>query len=443
MILSSLKQNIIAIWTIVLVSLPVSAWAMEIQEVTSPGGITAWLVEEHSLPLVMLDATWAGGAILDPDGKRGLTYMMAGLMNEGSGDLEAQAYKGALEELATEIGFDSGYDGLSVSFATLSANRDASVDMLRTALMSPRFDQDAIDRLRQQVAVSLLQDEQNPDRIALRAWYDHALPGHAYAEPRKGTMETIAGFTRADFVSQHGRLLTRDTVKIGVVGDITPDELAAMLDEVFGSLPESGDRRTVEYAQVTPEAALLITDQPNPQSIVYFGHQGLARDDEDFIPAYIMNYVLGGGGFSSRLMEEVREKRGLAYNVGTSLAPKDYAALYVGRVATENERVAETLDVIRAEFSKMAEQGVTAEELENAKTYLTGSYALRFDSNSKIAAQLVAYQLDDLGIDYIVKRNSLINAVTLEEVNAVAARLLQPDRMIVSIVGQPQGVAAN
>ncbi|MEL6873805.1 MAG: insulinase family protein, partial [Pseudomonadota bacterium] len=163
-------------------------------------------------------------------------------------------------------------------------------------------------------------------------------------------------------------------------------------------------------------------------------------DDDDFIPAFVMNHILGGGGFASRLMEEVREKRGLAYSVYSYLQPYDHAAIFAGGVATQNEKIKESLDVIRGELKRMAEEGPSEEELKNSKSYLTGSYALRFDTNSKIAQQLLGIQLDNLPISYVDERNKLVEAVTIEDVKRVAKRIIDVDQMIVTIVGQPQGV---
>ncbi|MEQ9144063.1 MAG: pitrilysin family protein [Parvibaculaceae bacterium] len=439
-IIRSLQALGLTVGLLVLVSLP--ARAMEIQKVTSPGGITAWLVEEHAVPLIVVNASWAGGALADPEDKDGLAYMMAGLLDEGSGDLTSQAFQGALEDLAVDLSFRASHDTLSLGFQTLSEKRDAAFELLRLAINEPRFDPEAIERIRRQLQVAITRDAENPDRIAAEAWYNAALPGHAYTRPSKGRLDTVADLSRDDLLAHHGRIMARDNLKVAVVGDIDAETLKGLLDETFGSLPETASLPDVDTAEVTSTARLEIIQRNIPQSVVLFGHEGLARDDEDFIAAYVMNYILGGGGFSSRLMTEVREKRGLAYSVATYFYPLRHAALFIGQVATENARVSESLNVIRAELRKLAEEGVSEEELRDAKTYLTGSYPLRFDTNGKIADQLVAIQENELGIDYVTRRNRLIEAVTMDDIRRVAARLLDPDDLIVTIVGQPQGVHA-
>ncbi len=426
-----------------LFGMPQAYAATEIQEVTSPGGITAWLVEEHALPFIVIEAGWEGGTLQDPSDKTGLGYMMAGLMNEGAGDLDSQAFQGELERLATNISFGASRDRLSLSFKTLTENRDEALELLRLSLTDPRFDQDAIDRIRGQLKVAIIRDAESPDKIAADAWYAAALADHPYTRPSKGTLETIATLTRDDLLAHCTRLLAKDNVKIAVVGDIDPESLKTLLDDVFGGLPDTSPLPDVAQAEVNPRAQLEVIQRDMPQSVVLFGHAGIAREDDDFIPAYVMNYILGGGGFSSRLMTEVREKRGLAYSVATYLYPLRHAALFIGQVATENERVSESLDVIRGEISRLAAEGVSAKELADAKTYLTGSYPLRFDTNDKIAGQLIAIQEADLGIDYITRRNGLIEDVSQEDIKRVAARLLGADNLIVTVVGQPEGLEAN
>lgn len=417
--------------------------ATEIQEITSPGGITAWLVEEHSLPFVVIEAAWENGTLQDPEDKAGLTYMMAGLMNEGAGDLDSQAFQGELERLAANLSFRASRDRLSLSFKTLTENREEAVELLRLALTEPRFDEGPIEQIRGQLKVAILRDAESPDKIAAEAWYSAALADHPYTRPSKGTLDSIATIDRSDLVAHRERLISKDNINIAVVGDIEPEALSELLDDVFGGLSDATPLEEVALAEVNPKAQLQIIERNMPQSVVLFGHEGIAREDDDFIPAYVMNYILGGGGFSSRLMTEVREKRGLAYSVATYLYPLRHAALFIGQVATENERVSESLDVIRAEIARLAEDGVTEKELADAKTYLTGSYPLRFDTNDKIASQLIAIQEADLGIDYITRRNGLIEAVTQDDIRRVAKRLLGPENLIVTVVGQPEGLQAE
>ena len=421
----------------------VSAQAVEIQHVVSDTGIEAWLVEEHSLPMIVLKAGWEGGALKDPEGKEGLTMMMTGLLNEGAGEYDSQAFQAKLDDLAIQLGFDASQDDVDVSLKTLTENRDEAIRLLKLSLKRARFDPEAIERIRAQMKVNLQRREQDPAKKAYEAWYDAALPGHLYARPSGGTAESIDSITREQIAAAQMHVLGRNNLHVSVVGDITADELKILLDDVFSELPEVAILGDELNTEVKVGAQILITERDNPQSIVVFGGPGLLRDDPDFIPAFVMNYVLAGGSFSSRLMIEVREKRGLAYSVGANFYPLDHVGLFLGQVATQNERVGDSLAIIKRELGLMAQKGVTAEELANAKTYLTGSYPLRFDSNEKIANQLLALQMGGLNIDYVVKRNGLINAVTQEDIARVARRLLHPDELIISIVGKPVLTPSN
>ena len=414
---------------------PVSA--MDIERVVSPGGIEAWLVQEDSIPLVVMEVAWKGGSASDPEGKAGLANMVAALLDEGAGELDAAAFQARLEDIAARMSFSAESDNFAASLSTLSEHRDEAFRLFATAISAPRFDEPAVERIRAQTGVVIARNGDRPDWLVNDAWHRAALAGHPYSSPAEGTAETIAAITRDDLADFASRILARDNLKISVVGDIAPGELGRILDETFGSLPEKAKLPELPYASPPEGGTTVVVERDFPQSVVLFGLKGLARDDEDFIPAFIMNYILGGGSFSSRLMEEVRVKRGLAYSVSTYLHPYDRAALYFGEVGTKNERVGETLAIVRNEFARMAAEGITQEELDDAKTYLTGSYPLRFTTNRSIASQLLGIQLEDLGIDYVDRRNGLIEAVTLEDIDRVAKRLLKPENMIVAIVGKP------
>ncbi len=412
---------------------------IEIKEVTSPGGITAWLVEDHAIPFTALEIRFKGGASLDAEGKRGAINLMTGLIEEGAGDLTAQEFQAARESLAASYSFDVYDDALSIGARFLTENRDEAVDLLRLALTEPRFDEDAIDRVRAQVIAGIRSDTKDPSELASIAFSTEAFGDHPYGTSETGTIDTVSGLTRDDLVAAHQAVLARDRIFVSAVGDITSEELATLLDTLLGDLPETGAPMP-EPVEVALEPGVTVIPFDNPQSTVLFGHEGITRDDEDFFAAYILNVILGGPNFESRLMEEVRVNRGLTYGIYTYLVPKDYAALYLGSVSSSNDRVAEAIDVTRAEWARMAEEGVTEDELETAKTYLTGAYPLRFDGNGPIAGILVGLQMEDLGLDYVQTRNDKVNAVTLDDINRVASELLQPDALHFTVVGQPEGL---
>ncbi|MEM7632460.1 MAG: pitrilysin family protein [Pseudomonadota bacterium] len=422
-------------------SLPARA-EVQIQEVVSPGGITAWLVQEPSIPFVALELRFRGGASLDDPDKRGAINLMTGLLEEGAADLDARAFAREAEGLAASFTYDVGVDSVSVSARFLSENRDAAVDLLRTSLIEPRFDQDALDRVRDQVLTGLRSDAKDPDSIARNAFNAMAFGDHPYGSNYRGTVETVSALTREDIVAAHGAVLARDRLYVGAVGDITPEELGPLLDTLLGALPQAGAPQP-EAADVTIEGGYTVIDFDGPQSVAIFGQLGVDQDDPDFFAARILNQVLGAGGFESRLFTEVREKRGLTYGVYSFLLPRDHAATLQGQVASANESVAEAVSVIREEWTRAATDGVTAQEVEAAKTFVTGAYPLQFSGNGPIARIMVGMQMLGLPIDYIATRNDKVEAVTLDDVNRVAGELLTPDALHFVVVGKPEGLESS
>ena len=431
-------KRFVATLIAIVVALP--AWAeVDIQEVVTPKGIKAWLVEEHSIPFTALEIRFRGGTSLDAPGKRGATNLMTGLIEEGSGDLDARAFARRLEALAASATFDVSDDSLLISSRFLTENRDEVIELLRTTLLEPRFDQDAIDRVRAQVISSLKSDEKDPNRLAGQNLAQTIYGDHPYATDGEGSIESVSALTRDDLIQAHKGALALDRIYVGAVGDITPEELTVLLDRLLGDLPETG-APFPGPADVTIEGGTTVINFETPQSVALFAQKGIPRDDPEFFEAYILNRILGGGGFESRLMTEVREKRGLTYGVYSFLVPKDLAAVYMGSVASANDRIAEAIDVIQDEWTRAAEEGVTEEELEAAKTYLTGAYPLRFEGNGQIAGILVGMQMEGLPIDYIATRNDKVNAVTLEKINDFAQRFLDPEGLRFTVVGEPVGL---
>ncbi len=416
------------------------ARATTIERVVSPGGIEAWLVREPAIPLVSLDFAFKGGSDQDPADKPGVGYLTTGVLDDGAGELNAEAFHRLLEETAVELRFSTGRSYVQGSVRMLKERQEQGFDLLRLALTAPRFDADAIERARAQVLSGLRRETTSPNDIANRTWWKTAFPDHPYGRPTNGTLESVPQITADDLKTYARRIMARDTLKVSVVGDIDAAELGKVLDRVFGALPAKAELNPVAAATLQAAGRRIVVDLDVPQAVLALGGPGIARKDPDFITAYVVNDILGGGTFSSRLYEEVREKRGLVYGVSSYLMPLDHAAMVMVGTATRADRVGETLQIIESEIRRMANEGPTAAELAKAKAYQMGSFALRFDTSSKIAGQLLQIQIDDLGIDYINKRNSLINAVTLADAKRVAKRLYSGD-FLVTVVGRPKGLS--
>lgn len=434
-------RRIAALLLILFAALPARA-EIEIQTITSPGGLDAWLVEEHSIPFLALEIRFRGGTSLDAPGKRGAVNLMTGLLEEGAADMDARTFATAREELAADLRFDSGDDVISVSAKVLTENRDAAMALLRAALVEPRFDPDAIERVRGQVLANLRSRATDPDAIAGDAFNALAYGDHPYGSYDGGTPESVAGLTRDDIVEAFGRTIARDRVYIAAVGDISADELGVLIDDLLGALPEAGAPFPDDVA-FGAGGGVTVVPFPTPQSTAQFGHSGIEITDPDFFAAYVLNTIFGGSGFNSRLMEEVRKKRGLTYGIRTYLIDPDRSDSVIGVVSSVNARMSETVEVVREEWRKLAEDGVTAEELAAAKTYLTGAYPLRFDGNGPIAQILVGMQLDGRSPDYVKTRNAQIEAVTLDDVNRVAAELFRSEALRFVVAGEPEGLEST
>mgnify|MGYP001164061390 FL=1 len=419
------------------------ALAINVERVKTPGGLQAWLVQDNSNPIVTMRFAFRGGAALDPKGKVGLANLVASTMDEGAGSLDSQSFQKTLEDKAIRIRFDAGLDNFGGQLQTLVRNQDKAFDLLRLALNAPRFDTEPVERIRSQILVGLKQDEESPHSIAGKAMREALYGGHPYGRSADGIPDSVKAITADDlraFVSQR---LTRDTLVIGVVGDITPAKLAELLDATFGTLPAQGTDWRLPKIRANTDGRTIVINKDVPQSAILFADQGLLRDDPDFYAAYVMNHVLGGGGFTSRLYGEVREKRGLAYSISSGLNPRRASATTVGGAGTANARVHETLNVVKAEWHRMAENGVTNDELKDAKTYLTGAYPLQFTGSMRIARMLVGIQLAELGIDYVKSRNAFINAVSRDDIARVAKKLLDANRLVTVVVGRPEGLPAT
>jgi zinc protease len=428
----------LAAMTLALLSgLPNSAHATRIERIVTPAGIELWHVRDQTLPLISIEFAFESGASQDPADKPGVSNLVAALLDEGAGELDARAFHEAIEERAVVLSFSAQRDTLRGSLKMLVEHREPALHLLRLALTAPRFDASEVERVRAGVLAGLRRRSTNPSDIAGDRWFAHAFSGHAYGRPVQGTLESVPTIGIEDLKTYHRRTFARANLKIASVGAIEGKDLAALIDATFGGLPAEPD--LVAISEVVPAGLgdRMVVDLDVPQTVISFGGIGLKRDDPDFIPAFVLNHVLGGGSFSSRLYREVREKRGLAYSVYTHLAPLQHTGLFLGGVSTRNDRAAESLTIILEEIQRIAAAGPTADELAKAKSYLVGSYALRFDTSAKIAAQLLGIQLDRLGIDYIERRNALIEAVTAEDVRRAAARFLTPGMLLVTLVGRP------
>jgi zinc protease len=414
--------------------------AAKIQHLVSPGGIEAWFVQDATVPLIAMEYAFGGGATQDPADKPGVGNMVADLIDEGSGDLDSQTFHERLDRRAIELSFSSTRDHFRGSLRMLKDNKDEAFELLRMSLTSPHFDSADVERIRTQIISGLRHDTSNPGALASRKFLEIAFGDHPYGRQASGTLESVPKITITDMKDYVRRVLAKDTLRIAVVGDIDAVTLGKLLDQTFGGLPAKASLTPVPDigAAQPPLRAFIPLDVP--QTVVTFGGPGIKRNDPNFMAAYVVNHILGGGTLSSRLYHEVREKRGLAYSVYDALLWMDHSAVFAGNTGTRADRAGETVEAINTEIRRMAENGPTQQELDEAKSYLKGSQMLALDTSAKLASALLQYQLDKLPIDYIEKRNAVVDAVTLDDVKKAAQRLWGHG-LITVIVGRPLATA--
>jgi zinc protease len=411
---------------------------VNVREFVTPRGVRAWLVEDYAVPLVSLEFAFRGGAAQDPAGKAGAATLLAGLLDEGAGDMTDQAFQQALDEKAIEIGFHNERDYLGGRMRTLARNLDRASELLRLCVNAPRFDEAPFERVREQMNAQLRHEANDPASMASRAWRSRVFPGHVYGLPTHGVHESLAAIGRGELSELARRLITRGALHVGVVGAIDEARAGRLIDDVFADLPARGDLVEAPAAPFAGLGGMEVLDLDVPQSTIRFGRPALPREDRDYIASVVLAHVLGGGtGLSSRLFREVREKRGLAYSVSAALSTYDHASYLYGGTTTKNERANESLEVIQAEILDLARGGLTDDELEKGKKYLIGSYPLRFDTSAKIAGQLVHIQLEGHDPSWLVERNRQVAAVTMADARRAAERVFGDGALSVVVVGRP------
>lgn len=420
----------------------VPVFAFEIDRVESPEGIVAWLKEDRANPIITLRFSFAGGSTQDPFELSGRARLVASTLDEGAGELPSKEFQEILTEQSISLRFSAGGERFSGSLTTLTETSEQAFDLLRLALTKPRFDDEAVERMRQRMLASLRSDTRNPNRIASQIWWRANFPDHPYSYPSHGTKETLSALRPEHLRAFWQNVITRQDLKIAVAGDISAAELAPLLDRLFGDLPERGSLKEIATLEIKALGETMIAEVDVPQSVVRFGHGGIDRQDPDWCASVLLDTIMASG-FGSRLTQEVREKRGLVYSVGASNFSMDKASILLGSLATRNDRVAESIDLVKKEWRRMADEGPSEAELADAKSYVLGAFPISMTSISDFAGVMLSLQQNDLPIDYLKRREALFEQVSLADMKRVAKRLYRADSLSISVVGKPVGVEAT
>ncbi|MDE2694042.1 MAG: pitrilysin family protein [Paracoccaceae bacterium] len=437
-----MKFFLIAVFSILILLIKPLYAELNIQELTSQNGTKFWLAQEKSIPFVSLEIRFRGGTSMDDNKTRGAVSFMTAMLEEGAGELDAQAFSKARDSIAASFNFDVSRDNLSVSARFLSDTREEAIQLLKQALTTPRFDKEAMERVRKQIISIIASNQKNQNKIAQSKLYELTFPDHIYSSSGLGSTEKITLLNGNDLRQAHKVAITRDRISVSIVGDISEIQAIEMLDELLENLPNSS-KLLPKRVRANLDLGTVLVDYPSPQSVAFFTFKGISRTDQDFFAAFVMNHILGGGGFNSRLMKKIREERGLTYSVNTSLAQYDHAELYLGMFQSSNDKISEAIGILKKEIALLANNGVNQEELEEAKKFLIGAYPLRFDGNVRIANILAGMQFMGLDKEYIKLRNVMVSGVTSEDVARVAKRLLSSKEFTLVVVGKPEGLKAS
>ncbi len=429
---------------VALLSLSQSAYAqkpLDVQILKTAAGIEVWLVEDHSLPVVTMNFSFEGGLINDPIDKPGVAKMVSILLDEGAGELRSQVFQSQLSNNAINLSFTPGRDAFHGTLKTVTKNRDLAFSLLQLALTQPRFDNDAVERMRDANLASIKDDMGNPAWLSARTFNGVVFEGHYYALPGAGTLESVPRITRRDLVDFVKTQFTLSGLRVSIVGDISKDEASLLIDKTFAALPATGPQKTdAQPAELQHQDKTIMLPLDTPQTYIATALPAVARNDANWHTAVVMNYILGGGSFDARLMREVREKRGLTYGIYSALLNMKYGNILQITLSTSNDKAQEALSVIRSELQRMANEGVTDSELADAKSYLIGSLPLELASTSDIANVLSSLQRDGLAPSYLTEREKAIKSVSADDVKKLAAQLLDPAKMTTILVGQPEGI---
>lgn len=416
---------------------------LDIQEIDLGRNVRAWLVEDHSVPVISLSLSFEGGSRLDPVGKEGRASLAAATLNEGAGDLDSKAFLTEMENHGIRLSFYDSLDHVGAKLKTVTAYQDKAFSLLKLALTAPRFDEEAVERMRAETIAGLRYNLMNPSKQAMRVFFRTLFDGHAYGRVKNETEESLRAITRDDLHALVKEQFASDRLNITIAGAITPTEVKAYLEPIVAALPQSGGPYAAQKAELKAIGDVTYEMRKGPQSVIVFTTPSIDNHDPDWFAAQVLNYILGGGGFSSRLMDEIREKRGLTYGVGTSYWQSEGANLLLGRMATANENVEISIGLIRAEWQKLLEAAPTQKELDDAKTYLISSLPLQLGSTSSIASMMLGLKRDELGRDYLDKRKSGIESVTRADLSRVALRLLDPKLLTFVVLGDKAGEGAE
>jgi zinc protease len=429
---------IVLIAAIMMVAVPLAADAAGPlgKRIVLKNGMVLLLAEKHEIPMVTVSMAIRAGSVVEPADKPGLASLTAALMTQGTTRRTANQISREIDFIGGSLSVSGGDDYASAGLRVLKKDLKTGLDLLADVLMHPVFDQKEIDRKVKETLASIRSQKDEPEVIAGEAFTKAVFGAHPYGRTNDDVAAYLPKLSRQDVVDFYSRWYGPNDVIIAVVGDVSEKEIVSLLDEQFKGWKNAERARTDrEKPPVIGSVVVRKIDKKITQANIAMGHIGISRENPDFYAVMIMNYILGGGGFSSRLMDNIRDNRGLAYDVHSSFSAQKEPGPFRVWVQTKNESANQAIEEIFKELKRIRTEPVTDKELADAKAYLTGSFPLRMDTSAKIAAMMTSVEIYNLGLDYPQKYPAFINAVTKDDILRVAKKHLDPDKIVIVVLG--------
>jgi len=416
-------------------SLLTDVYALDANKTILPNGLMVLHSEKHNLPIVMITLIVKAGLLDEPKEKAGLANLTADLLDEGTKSRKSSEISEEIEFIGAGLGASAGGDYTTITLSVLKKDLEKGFEIFSDVILNPVFPQEELERKRELIKGSLKQREEDPSFLAERSFKKEVFGEHPYGRLVEGLTETLSEITREDLLRFHSKYFIPNNAILSVVGDLTPAELNSLIKKYLDSwkIAELPERKIHPMNEEKIKKAVKI-DRDVTQATIIIGHLGISRDNPDYYAVSVMNYILGGGGFSSRLMQKIRDELGLAYDVSSFFTPGKEKGLFQAEVQTKNESANSAIEEILKQIGKIKDEKVSDEELSGAKDYLTGSFPRRLDTNRKIADFLATVEFYNLGLDYAEKYASFINEVTTEDVQRVAGKYLDAENFVLIVV---------
>ncbi len=409
--------------------------------VVTPNGMTLLVVAQHSLPIVSVEVLVQSGSLYDPAGKPGLSNLTAGLLDEGTAGRSALEITDALAAVGARLSVRASYDYVTAGLRVLKKDVETGFDLLSDILVHPVFDSSEFKRVRTIILGEIQAEKDQPHAIARQAFRKITFGSHPYYHPVKGFEESLPEIKQADLVSFHRKHYRPNNAIISIVGDVTLQEAEVLVQKYFGKWKKGTlDPPKIEPAHALRSKKVRKIEKDLSQATVILGHVGIKRTNPDYYAVRVMNYILGGGGFSSRMMREIRDNQGLVYSIYSSFSGNQDPGPFSVTFQTENGNARKAIEGILLEINRIREEDVSKEELSEAKAYLVGSFPLRMDTTRKVASLLPQIEFHNLGLHYLKEYAELINRVTVNDVRRVAKKYLHPDHYALVLVGRQKEI---